>query len=152
MVTWNPLSKKEIEDAKTYYLKARKESRSIFDLDGKPITVFSSILGGFTIGESELKENELSVWLVNETGDELITWDINNPIQTKEAFEKFQKYLEKGWKAYCIHQDGSRSRRIRQFDSRAEEIIFDDQTTKQKLADFVKSFKKIDVLPRTFPG
>lgn len=151
-VEWNPLNKKEVDEAKQQYLQARKLNRSICGLDHNPIERFSASSGGFIIGDTCLGDSEISVRLVNETGDERLVWNVNDSKQVSESAKRFQGYLDKGWKAYCIREDGSRGQRIYGFDANTEEVIFDDKTTREKLKNFAKKFKKVELLPRTFPG
>lgn len=151
-VSWNPLNRKQVDEAKKHYVEAKKQNRKIISLDGKPIEKFSPSFGGLIISSMETKPDEILVRLVNETGDERVVWNVNDPNQVKESCERFQQYLNKGWKAYAIRHDGSRGIRLFAFDAGLQEVTFDDKSTRQRLKDFAKSFSKIEILPRTFPG
>lgn len=152
-ITWDEKDKRQIEEAKTHYIRARKEGRKIVAEDGVTrIEAFRSYLGAFIIAERELSLDEFSFRIFDETGDRRIIWNSQDPREIKEAMKLFQQYMDKGWKAYGINSRGERSRRINRFDAGSEEVIFDEKTTAQKLAKFVETHKRVDVVPRTYPG
>jgi len=173
-VDWNQNNKKEVEDAKAIYRKARIEHREIIDSKGKPITAFRPFLEGFVIREVQLRPHEFAARIFDETGDRRLIWNAADPEQIKDACKLFNKYIKKGWKAYGTDSLGNRGPRIFKFDYAKLEVVIDDKTTneklkafgekfekgekperkttKQKLLSFVEKFKEVKVLPKTYPG
>lgn len=174
-VEWDEKNSKQIEEAKTLYRKARQEHRTIVDLDGKIVTQFRPWMKGFMIQEMELSATEFSMRIFDETGDQRLIWNAADPDQVKEAAKIFQDYITKGWKAYAVDHTGKRGKRIIGFSDALEELYFDETPSAQKLekfantfkdfdapeekrnkseklADFVKQFKQIKLLPKTYPG
>lgn len=155
-VEWNTGRLKEAEEAKKVYLKAKQENRLILNEEDKPVETFAQVAnkGVFIIGETELKETEFSMRVFNETGDSRLIWDSAEKSQVEEAKDRFNEYISNGWRAYAIKKDGTKSsRRIYHFDAELEEIYFDDQkSVKEKLKDFIKEFKEIKMVPKTYPG
>jgi hypothetical protein len=153
IVQWNPLKMKEVEEAKRKYQEARRTGRKILSHTGIAIENFSPLLGEFTIAENEVGEGEIAVRLLNETGDERLIWNVRDQKQIKEACDRFNSYIQRGWKAYAIKPDGSRGPRIYSFDANKEEVVLDDKRgVMEKLKNFSQSFKKIEMLPKTMPG
>jgi hypothetical protein len=175
-IEWDESSLKEIEEAKDLYRKAKSEGRLIETLDGQPVESFRPWLKGIVIREVQLQPTEFAVRILDETGDRRLIWNAADPEQVKEASDIFKKYLEKGWKAYMIDHSGKRGRRIYGFDSETQEVFFDEKSALEKLtsfatkikseapakkteksnsaklADFVKTFKNVALLPKTYPG
>lgn len=152
-IGFNPLSKKEVDEAKTKYIQAKKEGRNILSMDTRsPLARFPLNDGGFIIDSSPVAEGSIAVHFIDGSGDQRIVWDMRDKAQIKECAIKFKEYVDKGWKPYAINKDGSRGRRIFSFSASSEEIIFEDKTTREKLSKFSEKFKEIKVLPRTYPG
>lgn len=152
-IEFNPKSIKEIDEAKRKYIQARKEGRSVLHPDTRePLGSFPSDLGGFIIDDTNTKAGDFAIHFIDGSGDQRIIWDIRDKQQLKEAKKKFDEYVAKGWKPYAINRDGKRGRRIFSFDDKAEEIVFEDKTTREKLANFSTKFKEVKMLPRTYPG
>ena len=173
-IEWDIDSRKQIEDAKDHYRDAKKAGRLITDLDDNIVEFFRPNLGGFIIKETELKQNEFSVRVFDETGDRRLIWDASDLDQIKEAMKLFEDYLAKGWRAYAVDETGKTRRRIHSFNIATQEVLFEDKPLKQIAADFVahvkktseaarvlskdnfenfvKSFKKTELIPRTYPG
>jgi hypothetical protein len=152
LVEWDDDNKKEIEEAKSIYQKAREQNREIEDLFGNMVEYFRPSLKGFRIKGQRLKPHQFSMRILNEKGDETLIWDSRDPDEVKEAAKIFNKYIEKGWRAFATDIEGNRSRRIRAFDAEKEEVIFEEDNTKEKLQKFVGKFSEIKVLPKTYPG
>ncbi len=175
-VEWDIRSKAQVEEGKSHYRKARLQGREITDLSGTPIRSFRSDLGGILIREIVL-EAGLGLRILDETGDRRLIWDSKDPDQKKETMKLFNEYLAKGWKAYEVDASGKKGRRIYGFDENAEEIFFDERsaaeklnafatavaddaqqaeflgkTKTEKLESFVKKFKEVVMLPKTYPG
>ena len=148
VVEWDDSKLKEIEEAKVKYQQARREHRRITTLEGTPVEGFRANLLAFRILQPELSETQFTVRLINDTGDELLIWDSIVKSEVAEAGKVFTEYLEKGWKAYAVTPDGKLGQRIVKFDAALEEVHFADKKT-LKLDAFVKSFKQVQVLPKT---
>lgn len=151
-VTWDVNNKKQIEDAKKIYQQAKKEKRKITTLDNKDIDYFRPEYGGFLIKKPLLTESQFEMNILDDSGDTLLTFDSKDPLEVQEAATKFNELLKKGYRAYSISLDGEKKRRIYRFDPKAEEIYFDEKTLKQKLKEFVKSFKDIKMTSPTRKG
>lgn len=163
----------DVEEAKRIYQQARAENRRILNNEGKPISSFREALEGFVIDEIELKEGEFTAQFIDKTGDRRLIWNANDPEQVAEAFALFKEYMDKGWKPYAITKDDRKGHKIHSFDPTTEEILFEDKSTKEKLAGFGKKFsdesfsekplrmklkgfsdkfREIKVLPKKYPG
>jgi len=63
-------------------------------------------------------------------GHDRLVWDASDPAQVKEAIQKFDEYLEKGYVAYLVDADGETSEIItknswrRKSVRQAEELLF----------------------------
>jgi len=153
VIEFDDSSNREIEEAKTYYRKARAAGRKIVDMEGNPVEHFHPALQGFKILESELRDHEFAMRLINETGDETVIWDSRDPDEVKEAERRFKEYTDKGWKAYAVDASGKLAGRIRSFGADACEVVFKEgRDWKGDLKKFVESFKRVEMLPRTYPG
>lgn len=149
VVEWDDSSLKQIEEAKKLYQQARREHRKITTIGGEIIEGFRANLLAFRIESPELSDTQFSVRLVNDTGDELLIWDSKVKDEIGEAARVFAEYLEKGWKAYAVSPEGALGQRIVRFDASLEEVSFADKRT-LKLEAFVKTFKQVQVLPKTW--
>lgn len=157
-VEWDTNNAKQTEQYKKFYQKARNAGRKILcPNDGKSaLGSFREVLqrGGFVVGPPELTEGQFFMRLYNQTGDTRLIWDSGRPNEVQEAAKLFAEYLEKGWRAFAIDTKGNKtSRRIYGFDPKLEEVYFDDKkTVKERLRDFVTSFKEIQMTPKSTPG
>lgn len=153
---WDRRDRHQIEEAKTFYRKAKREGRRVIDQDGNPVTVFRSDLEALVVVETELKPDEFAVHVLDETGDRRLIWNAEKPEEIEEASKLFGEYIKRGWKAYGTRPDGTKSRRIRFFDPVSQEIFFDDKPDRTslgtKLKDFVASFKEVKMIPKSRPG
>lgn len=150
-INWDPNDKCQIDDAKTEYRRFKAEGQLIEGLDGVEWTHFLPLSGGFVIRGNELKENQFKWRILDDSGDRTMVWDSSDPAQVDEARATFESYLSKGWKAYAISDTGKRMRRIRRFNSELEEVEFDEGAALPFKA-FVESFRRVQVLPKTYPG
>jgi hypothetical protein len=172
-VEWDQDDKRQVEEAKSVYRKAKQEGRIVTDMKDNVIQFFHPRLEGIKVKETELSENQFSIRFFDETGDRRLIWDKTDPLQIKEAADKFKEYLDKGWRAFASDEKNRKRRRLYGFDAVREEIIFeeisDEQimenfsdklvkeekpklTQKEKLSNFVNDFKKISVVPKTVAG
>ena len=174
LIEWDENNKKEIEEAKLQYQKARSLGRVVTDVDGNIIQFFNPNLCGIKIQETELSEHQFSMRILDETGDRRLIWDAMDTQQLDEAEKLFQVYKDRGWRAYAVDVTGKKKRKIYTFDAKQQEVFFEERSIsniltdfgskitndvkkpkkimKEALADFVKAFNKIEVLPRTYPG
>lgn len=174
-VEWDENNKKEIEDAKRVYQKAKAQGRRVVSAEdeSKVIEFFRPALGGIVIQEKELQDGQFSFRIIDETGDQRLIWDLRDQRQVIEAADLFNKYIDKGWRAYAVDDEGCKRRRIRAFDIEKEEILFEELTTSEitksfadkmkddlppveqkrsKLDKFVDAFQQTLMVPRTYPG
>jgi len=139
---WDDTKKKEVEAAKRVYVQAKNEGRKVLTIDRKPLECFKPSLLGIIIDERELLDNQFVTRIYDETGDRRLIWDANRQEQVKEAAAIFQKYVEKGWRAYATDTKGIRKCRIFKFDLDKEEIFFEEKSNVEKLAELPKAFPK----------
>ena len=151
-VEWDPISIREIEEAKIKYQEARLASREIVLDNDIPLEYFDASLGHFIVKSPKLTESQFEMRVFDESGDRLITFDSNNLEEVANAARLFNEYLQKGWRAYAIGADGKKSRRLFGFNGDSQEILFDEKSTKERLKDFVKSFRQVQMTPKTRPG
>jgi hypothetical protein len=156
-ISWTKGHLKQIEKAKAFYQQARRESRIVTDLEDHPLEYFDPGLLGIKIKEVALQDGEFSLRILNEHGDETITFSANFSEQVKAAEKKFDEYLKKGWTAYAVSGDGKRKRRITSFNANLQEITFlevgeDGKTFRENLKSFFKGFSQVQMVSQTRPG
>lgn len=149
---WDRHNKKQIEEAKVIYRQARSEGRTITDIAGAIVDCFLPDLESIVIKEKTIGVDEFSIRVLDESGDRVITWNSKSAKQIKEAAKMFADYLKKGYRIYSVDDKGKRTRRIYAFDESLEEVVVDETKTKERLKDFVSSFKRLVALPKTMPG
>ena len=153
MVVWHAATPLEVDDARAIFDAHMADDDLIVDSDGNVLDEFDPRLEFFKVlGQQAQKPSQMLLQILDESGDQRIIWDAEEKAEVAKAAKKFADYLERGWKAYAIDVSGKKGKRIHSFDPEREEILFDDRTTKQKLADFAKSFKSIRMLPKTLSG
>jgi hypothetical protein len=128
IITWDPLRLKEIDEAKKEFLKYRSLGHAIVKIDGTRMTSFIPSAGHMTILEEKSKENTMKI--LNEKGDERITWTKENGRQAKKAKEQFENLIAKGYKAFSADAQGKQKTQITEFDVDAEVIIMIPPTAK----------------------
>ena len=153
-IDWDADNRKDVEKAKLRYQQARREIREIVHADsGLPVTVFNPNDTGYEVRRKAIKDSEFYLRAYDETGDQLVVWDSEDDCEIQDAFKLYQKCIDKGWRAYARGDNGKNTKRIFSFDPKLEEIYFDEKKTiKEKLSDFVKTFREVHVTPRTRPG
>lgn len=149
---WDDGNLAEVEQGKTLYRAARDEGRKILHLDGTTMESFRAKHLGFIIAEKELTEDQFQMNIIDDSGDKILTWDKTRINEIEEAAKIFNEYSSKGWRGYCVNQDGTKGKRIHSFDFKKEEILFDDKTIAESLKDFISKVKKITLLPKTHRG
>ena len=151
-VEFDPRVKKQLEEAKQKYQSAKLQGRTVFSTTGNEINSWQVVRDGFVVAPKALSDNQFALRILDETGDRRIVWDLLSPKETNEAKKKFDEYQLKGWRAYAIAKDGTRSHRIASFDETLQEVIFADSDVKQKLSAFVKNVSEVRMVPKTYPG
>ncbi len=154
LIDWDSSNKKEIEKAKLKYQQARREKRNILFTDTLiPVPCFKPEHESYLVKKSILSESQFEMRIFDETGDRLLVWDSKDQLEVRDAYKMFKEYLDKGWRAYAVGDNGKKTKRIFNFDPETEEIHFDEsKSISEKLSKFVKSFKEIQMTPRTRPG
>lgn len=151
-IDWDPFIKKEVEEAKKKYQQALLEKREIVLEDGTLVTGFKPEFKSLLVKSMRLSESQFEMRVFDESGDRLIMFDSKNRDEVKNAYKIFEEYLKKGWRAYALGENGKKKTRIFKFDPEAEEIHFDEKGTKEKLQNFIKSFKEVQMTPKTRAG
>ena len=151
-IEWDPRNKKEIEEAKKKYQEAKLENREIVLDDGTPVMCFKPEYASLLIKSQRLDESQFEMRMFDETGDRLVMFDSRNIDEIKNASKLFEEYIKKGWRAYAIGEKGKKTQRLFKFDADAQEIHFDEKGTKERLQNFVKSFKQVQLTPKTRAG
>jgi len=154
-IEWDELNKKQEEEAKSWFIKAKLANRKILDLDKRKVIInFSDALKecGFIIAETALKKEQFAFRIHDDSGDRRLIWDSEDRKDVKEAEEIFKKHIEAGGRAYATDVNGEKKFRIYGFDVDLEEIIVDEKNTREKLNEFVKKVKEIKLTPKTYKG
>jgi hypothetical protein len=151
LLDWDRRSRKQIEEAKEVYRQARREGRLILDRDENPVTAFRSDHETLIIAETELDAEQFAIHVLDKTGDRRLIWNSNRPEEVDEAKKLFEEYVKKGWKAYGVRKDGSKSFRVRAFNAESEEVYFDDkkESVGTKFKDFIAAFREVKMLSFT---
>ena len=154
IIDWDASNRKEIERAKLLYQQARKNKRDIVLTETDiPVIYFSPEHESYLVQKKALSESQFEMRIYDETGDRLLVWDSKDQLEVQDAHKMFQEYLDKGWRAYAVGDNGKNIKRIFKFDPSTQEIHFDEKkSVKEKLVNFVKTFKEIQMTPRTRPG
>ena len=153
-IDWDSSNKKEIERAKLLYQQARQAKRDIYFTGIEQIVpCFKPEHESYHVKKCALSESQFEMRVFDETGDRLLIWDSKDPLEVQEAYKLFQEYLDKGWRAYAVGDNGKNTKRIFSFNPDTEEISFDEKTSiREKLSNFTKRFKEVQMTPRTRPG
>lgn len=149
---WNPEKYKQVEEAKQLYRQAIEQGRAVFTIEGKKMTSFRPHFGEFVVAEKEEGENVFFARVFDETGDRRLIWNLNVPSQIKEAMQEFNSYIEKGCKIYAVKPDGRKGKRVFGFDPELEEVFVDENSSREKFENFLKSFRQLTILPKAYPG
>lgn len=62
--------------------------------------------------------------IMDVTGDIKVEWNPDNKKEVEAAEKSFNEYVDKGFKAYRIYDDGKKGESITKFDKFAEKILF----------------------------
>lgn len=91
---------------------------AIVSLDGERVD--AAVLEGKTV-----------FTIPSKSGHDRLVWDAADPQQVKEAIAKFDEYIDKGYVAYLVDEDGTKSEIItkaswrRKSVRQQEEILFE---------------------------
>jgi len=128
LIDWEQDNRKDVERAKLKYQQARRDKREIVLTDTeKPIVCFKPEHESYLVKKSKLSSTQFEMRILDETGDRLLVWDSKDPLEVQDAIKLFQKYIEKGWRAYAIGDSGKKTKRVYSFNSETEEIHFDQK-------------------------
>jgi len=156
-VDFDPLNRKELEEAKSIYQKANQYGRVIYAPTEqkagllKQICSWLHVNNGFIVEAESENNHSFPLRILDETGDRRLVWDCRSNRETNEAAIKFDEYIQKGHKAYAINRNGKKNYRIIGFDPKLEEVIFIDNN-REKLTDFCKKVAEVRMVPKTRPG
>lgn len=128
IIVWDPCRLKEVEEAKREYLKYKRLGHTILKPDGSLMERFEPALGQIKILAERVRESVMRI--LNDKGDERITWVKDNGRQAKKAKEQFEKLIGKDYKAYSVDASGKKKNQITEFDVDAEEIIMIPPTSR----------------------
>lgn len=114
-IVWNPSKMEDVLEAQ-YRIDALREQG------------FTRATGPFPPGEMVLEpptrsEDLMLLRILDDGGDTRVVWNRKSEGEIKEARQKFEDYIKKGYRAYVTRSDGSKGRRIEDFDSLLEEIV-----------------------------
>lgn len=128
-ILWDSSHLKQIDQAKAMFLKFKKQGYQFTKEDKVTIIEkFHPALEVIVVLAKKVTKRHKMV-VLNDKGDERVVWDKNNGPEAKQAKERFNELIEKGWKAYSVH-NGEKNRKITEFDVDAEEILMVPETAR----------------------
>lgn len=127
---WDTGDRKQVEEAKQWFVSFKRKGVAIQDSDGKTVQFFRPYYGELVALAGAVPAGKRLLKVLCEKGDERIVWDVNNGCQGKEAKEKFLDLIKKGYSAYSVDSRGRKNKRIDEFDVEAEEILMIPPTAK----------------------
>ncbi len=65
----------------------------------------------FPVAE-EVRQGRTVFTILTGSGDDRLVWDKSDPAQVREAIEKFDSYIDNGYIAFLIGEDGQRGAQI----------------------------------------
>ena len=99
-------------------------------------------LDGERVDEAVL-EGKTVFTIPSQQGHDRLVWDAADPQQVTEAIQKFDEYIEKGYIAYLVDEDGNKSEVITQASWRRkdvrqrEELLFEKPKERRVMAPVV---------------
>jgi len=127
---WDSHNKKQVEEAKQWFVAFKRKGVVIQNAEGKPVQYFRPHYEELVaIADKDVSGNR-TLKILCDKGDERVVWDANNGRQAKEAKEKFLDLVKNGYSAYSVDSRGRKNRRIDEFDVEAEEILMIPKTAK----------------------
>lgn len=127
---WDVDDRRQVEEAKKWFVKFKRHGVPIQDAEGKPVQFFRPHYGELVALATPAHAGKKVMKILCEAGDERLVWDSNNGKEAKEAKSKFVELLGKGYSAYSVDIEGKKNRRIDEFDVEAEEILMIPPTAK----------------------
>lgn len=124
--TWNSKRLPEIDEAKREFYKYLRKGYEMVSAAGKILEKFQPYAEEFIVKTKKI--NRCCIKILTENGDDRVIWDKDNGPEAIEAKKKFKELLGQGMKAYSVNPDGSKGRRIEEFDVDAEEILMVGKT------------------------
>jgi hypothetical protein len=127
---WDTQNKKQVEEAKAWFVEFKRKGVPIEDAQGRPVQFFRPHYGELVAKATQDHSGNRVLKILCEKGDDRIVWDRNNGRQAKEAKEKFLSLIGQKYTAYSVDAKGKKNRRIEEFDVEAEEILMIPPTAK----------------------
>ncbi len=128
-VLWNPDAWQEVIDAIDRINKLKDDGFALVSLTR----------GEARLVPPELDPNQSVIRILSQNGDDRLIWDRSRKDEVKEAFDKFNELLKKGYTAYILNSKGERGHKITEFDPGLEEVVF-------------AQIKEAVLVPRVVPG
>ena len=129
-IVWDKCRLKEIDQAKKMYLKFKRQGYKITQEDKITIVKkFNPALEAIVILVKKITAQH-QMKILTPNGDDRLVWDKEKGREAKEAKNRFNELIDKGYKAYSVKQDGDKNRRITEFDVDAEELLLIPETVK----------------------
>jgi hypothetical protein len=120
-IAWNSSKLKEIDEAKKIIMDFKRAGYEILLANGMPMERFRPSFEEVVVKTKRVACHILKI--LTDKGDERVTWNKENGREAKEAKNKFEELLKKGYKAYSVDSLGKKKRKIEEFDVEAEEIL-----------------------------
>ena len=127
---WDSRKKKQVEEAKQWFVAFKRKGVPIQDKDGKLVKYFRPHYEELVAIADQDVSGRRTLKILCENGDERIVWDVNNGRQAKEAKEKYLDLVKKGYAVYSVDTKGRKNRRIDEFDVESEELLAIPPTAK----------------------
>jgi hypothetical protein len=127
---WDSTNKRQVEEAKQWFVSFKRKGVPIQDNNGKPVQFFRPHYEELVALAAQEHSGNRVLKILCEKGDERVVWDKNNGRQAKEAKEKFMQLVKSGYSAYSVDTKGRKNKRIEEFDVEAEEILMIPPTAK----------------------
>jgi hypothetical protein len=127
-IVWDSTKLKEVDEAKAMIRQYRSEGHIITKVDGTPLDKFIPSLEEVVVKAQKVMKRVMKI--LCEKGDERLVWDKENGKEAKEAKNKFEDLIKKGYTAFSVDVKGKKNRKIEEFDVDAEEILMVPKTAK----------------------
>jgi hypothetical protein len=127
-ILWDSKSLKSIDEAKTIIMEYKRAGHMILKVNGEIMERFHPRFEELIIKTKKIFAHIMKI--LNDKGDDRLTWDKDNGQQAKEAKIKFYDLLKQGYMAFSVDNQSRRNKRIKEFDVDAEEILMVPKTVK----------------------
>jgi len=128
ILVWDPCRLKEIDEAKSLFLQYKKLGHVITKEGGALMERFEPAAGQAIVLAKKILCSVMKI--LNDSGDERITWVKEKGKEALKAKERFEDLLKKGYKAFSVDSRGNKKVEISEFDVDAEEIIMIPPTSR----------------------